>query len=70
MITLASCLPCACVSPRPEGSIACFIYKITRLGLRHGRRRSGPTSADVTIGRPGVLARPARTATSTGELRL
>ena len=54
---MASCLPWASVSPRPEGSIACFAYKITRLGLRHARMRSGPTSADATIGRLWVLAR-------------
>lgn len=69
IITLASCLPRASVSSRPEGSIACLAYKITRLGLRHGTIRSGPTSADTATGRLGVLARPARMATSTGESR-
>lgn len=58
MTTLASCLPSACVRPRPEGSIACFAYKITTLGLRHGRMRSGPTSADAAIGRPGYSPGP------------
>jgi hypothetical protein len=54
--------------PWPAASTSCFAYKITSLGRRHARMRSGPASAATATWCPSTPA--ARTAASTGESRV